>query len=163
MKTWITLVGTFMLILLIFAAISCAPKPKLDTEDIAKSYAIINTKRELHALANAFLDLTFENPELFNTLTNENSNGITLDKYFYKLTNYLGSSLVTEITFRANQGHAMVTDWWNNPIQVKFKKKMENPHDLNDMVLFIWSFGPNGRNENGTGDDLVVEEGMHSK
>ena len=49
-----------------------------------------------------------------------------------------------------NQGY---TDIWGNEIKYVVTKS----NDVNEPERYIYSFGPNGKNENGKGDDVVEE------
>ena len=143
-------------IALFLGVVSCVRhQHKENSEAIGMGHAIGYTKLDLITLGTAFMFWGVADNIAFSDLTNQLGQATTLERYYGKLTNYLDCSDLNKYILRTGAGEITFRDRWNNPIMMKVMSKVTHPAILDDIAVKLWSIGPNRRDENGLGDDIV--------
>jgi len=123
-----------------------------------RSHNAGHTYFELRQIGQAIEEYAFQNYDEFCKLTNQPSFTVSKD-LANKLGPYLDADSRLRYAKRSGSSRKWV-DWWGNEIIIKiWKKGSGDPQGLPHEEYFgivISSKGPNGINENGKGDDIVL-------
>jgi hypothetical protein len=125
----------------------------------AQDHAVAKARMDLASVAQAFVTLSLSRPEAIprSALSNMNSRAL----YSILCTTNGGVKLLDQ-PYSWDLSHDIL-DPWGQPVQVQTKILPADTNSFGRAVVVrvrLWSIGPNGRNENGTGDDIVSEPFM---
>jgi hypothetical protein len=120
----------------------------------ARAHSIVQTRMELNNIRSALYRLSFQSPGLWS------SNFSNLDsRALYDLvtmTNFEGRTIPPHSGW--DKSHDLV-DTWGRPFRVVAWVAPNNTNSPTSKIIEnvrIWSLGPNGRDENGAGDDIAI-------